>query len=133
MKKLEGCNTVSFVANCSGGANLGEGSFNWKENSKSQKGSLTEQSKQFAMANNPAQSSDGGDKELLQQKQQYIDEINSLKKQISANDKKQQDLIDRIRAAKQANNYPWQTNYRRSTIRLMQQTHNCKSVVCSSE
>ena len=105
-KKLEGCNTVSFVANCSGGANLGEGSFNWKENSKSQKGSLTEQSKQFAMANNPDQSSDGGDKELLQQKQQYTDEVNSLKKQISANDKKQQNLIDRIRAAKQANNYP---------------------------
>lgn len=105
-KKLEGCNTVSFVANCSGGANLGEGSFNWKENSKSQKGSLTEQSKQFAMANNPDQSSDGGDKELLQQKQQYTNEANSLKKQISANDKKQQDLIDRIRAAKQANNYP---------------------------
>ena len=65
-KKLEGCNTVSFVANCSGGANLGE----------------------------------------LQQKQQYTNEVNSLKKQISANDKKQQDLIDRIRAAKQANNYP---------------------------
>lgn len=105
-KKFEGCNTVSFVANCSGGANLGEGSFNWKENSKSQKGSLTEQSKQFAMANNPDQSSDGGDKELLQQKQQYTNEVNSLKKQISANDKKQQDLIDRIRAAKQANNYP---------------------------
>lgn len=105
-KKLEGCNTVSFVANCSGGANLGEGSFNWKENSKSQKGSLTELSKQFAMANNPDQSSDGGDKELLQQKQQYTNEVNSLKKQISANDKKQQDLIDRIRAAKQANNYP---------------------------
>lgn len=105
-KKLEGCNTVSFVANCSGGANLGEGSFNWKENSKSQKGSLTEQSKQFAMANNPDQSSDGGDKELLQQKQQYTNEVNSLKKQISANDKKQQDLIDRIRAAKKANNYP---------------------------
>ena len=105
-KKLEGCNTVSFVANCSGGANLGEGSFNWKENSKSQKGSLTEQSKQFAMANNPDQSSDGGDKELLHQKQQYTNEVNSLKKQISANDKKQQDLIDRIRAAKQANNYP---------------------------
>lgn len=105
-KKLEGCNTVSFVANCSGGANLGEGSFNWKENSKSQKGSLTEQSKQFAMANNPDQSSDGGDKELLQQKQLYTNEVNSLKKQISANDKKQQDLIDRIRAAKQANNYP---------------------------
>ena len=105
-KKLEGCNTVSFVANCSEGANLGEGSFNWKENSKSQKGSLTEQSKQFAMANNPDQSSDGGDKELLQQKQQYTNEVNSLKKQISANDKKQQDLIDRIRAAKQANNYP---------------------------
>lgn len=105
-KKLEGCNTVSFVANCSGGANLGEGSFNWKENSKSQKGSLTEQSKQFAMANNPDQSSDGGDKELLQQKQQFTNEVNSLKKQISANDKKQQDLIDRIRAAKQANNYP---------------------------
>ena len=105
-KKLEGCNTVSFVANCSGGANLGEGSFNWKENSKSQKGSLTEQSKQFAMANNPDQSSDGGDKELLQQKQQYTNGVNSLKKQISANDKKQQDLIDRIRAAKQANNYP---------------------------
>lgn len=105
-KKLEGCNTVSFVANCSGGANLGEGSFNWKENSKSQKGSLTEQSKQFAMANNPDQSSDGGDKELLQQKQQYTNEVNSLKKQISANDKKQQNLIDRIRAAKQANNYP---------------------------
>lgn len=58
------------------------------------------------MANNPDQSSDGGDKELLQQKQQYTNEVNSLKKQISANDKKQQDLIDRIRAAKQANNYP---------------------------
>ena len=104
-KKMEGCNTVSFVANCSGGANLAEGSFNWKENSKSQKGSLTEQSKQFAMANSPDQSS-GDDKELLQLQKQYTDEVNSLKKQISANDKKQQELIDKIQAAKQAKNYP---------------------------
>lgn len=105
-KKLEGCNTVSFVANCSGGANLAEGAFNWKENSKSQKDNLTEQSKKFAMANNPEQSSDGGDKELLQKQKEYTNEVNSLKKQIAANDKKQQELIDKIQAAKQAKNYP---------------------------
>ena len=105
-KKMEGCNTVSFVANCSGGANLAEGSFNWKENSKSQKGSLSEQSKQFAMANNPEQSSSGDDKELLQKQKEYTNEVNSLKQQISANDKKQQELITKIQAAKQAKNYP---------------------------
>lgn len=33
-KKMEGCSSVSFVANCKGGAKLGEGSFNWKENGK---------------------------------------------------------------------------------------------------
>lgn len=105
-KKMEGCNTVSFVANCSGGANLAEGSFNWKENNKDQKGSLIELSKKLAMANNPEQSSGGDDKELLQKQKEYTNEVNSLKKQISANDKKQQELIDKIRAAKQAKNYP---------------------------
>lgn len=105
-KKMEGCNTVSFVANCSGGANLAEGAFNWKENSKSQKDNLTEQSKKFAMANNPEQSSDGGDKELLQKQKEYTNEVNSLKKQIAANDKKQQELIDKIKAARNAKNYP---------------------------
>ena len=104
-KKMEGCNTVSFVANCSGGANLGEGSFNWKENSKDQKDRLTERSQELAMANNPGQSSDG-DKELLQKQKEYTNEVNSLKKQISANDKKQQELIDKIQAAKNAKNYP---------------------------
>lgn len=105
-KKMEGCNTVSFVANCSGGANLAEGSFNWKENSKSQGSSLTEQSKLFAMANTPVQSSDGDDKELIQLQKQYTYEVNSLKIQISENDKKQQELIDKIQAAKNARNYP---------------------------
>ena len=104
-KKMEGCNTVSFVANCSGGANLGEGSFNWKENSKDQKDRLTELSQKLAMANNP-ESSSGDDKELLQKQKEYTNEINSLKKQISANDKKQQELIDKIQAAKNAKNYP---------------------------
>lgn len=99
-KKLEGCSTVSFVANCSGGANLAEGAFNWKENSKAQKGSLTEQSKQFAMSNSPEQSSDGEDKELLEKQKQYTNEVNSLKQQITANDKKQRELLDKEQQAK---------------------------------
>lgn len=99
-KKLEGCSTVSFVANCSGGANLAEGAFNWKENSKAQKGSLTEQSKQFAMSNSPEQSSGGEDKELLEKQKQYTNEVNSLKQQISANDKKQRELLDKEQQAK---------------------------------
>lgn len=97
-KKLEGCSTVSFVANCSGGANLAEGSFNWKENSKRQGGSLTEESKNFAMSNSPETSN--GDKELLEKQKQYTDEVNSLKKQITANDTKQRELLDKEQQAK---------------------------------
>lgn len=100
--KMEGCNTVSFVAQCSSGGNLAEGAFNWKENSKSQKGNLTEESKKFAMSNNPQSS--GEDKELLDLQKQYTNEISNLQTQITQNDKKMQQLIDKIYQAKLAGN-----------------------------
>lgn len=100
--KMEGCNTVSFVAQCSSGGNLAEGAFNWKENSKSQKGNLTEESKKFAMSNNPQSS--GEDKELLDLQKQYTNEISNLQSQITQNDKKMQQLIDKIYQAKLAGN-----------------------------
>lgn len=90
-KKMEGCSSVSFVANCKGGAKLGEGSFNWKENGK-QGNHLNEASKGFAKE--PTPDSEGeGINTLLDKQKEYENQIASLKKQISDNDKRMQSLL----------------------------------------
>lgn len=101
-RKMAGCNTVSFVASCSGGANLAEGSFNWKENSYQQGSTLTQASKTLAMSNAPATGDE--EKQLLQKKKEYNAEITVLKSEISANDKKQQEILAKIKQAKLAGN-----------------------------
>lgn len=101
-KKMEGCNTVSFIASCSDGGNLAEGSFNWKENGNQGKSLQDPKSKNFAMRN--SQETNEDEKELLEKQQQYTNEINALNKQISQNDAKMQDIIDRISQAKLAGN-----------------------------
>lgn len=90
-KKMEGCSSVSFVANCKGGAKLGEGSFNWKENGK-QGNHLNEASKGFAKE--PTPDSEGeGINTLLDKQKEYENQIASLKKQISDNDKRMRSLL----------------------------------------
>ena len=101
-KKMEGCNTVSFIASCSDGGNLAEGSFNWKENGNQGKSLQDPKSKNFAMRN--SQETNEDEKELLEKQQQYTNEINALNKQISQNDAKMQDIIDKISQAKLAGN-----------------------------
>lgn len=101
-RKMAGCNTVSFVASCSGGANLAEGSFNWKENSYQQGSTLTPASKTLAMSNAPATGDE--EKQLLLKKKEYNAEINGLKWEISANDNKQQEILAQIKQAKLAGN-----------------------------
>lgn len=99
-KKMAGCNSVSFLASCDDGANLAEGSFNWKENGKQGNSLEDPKSKNFAMSS--TQAVQGGDKELLQYQKQYEDEIASLSYEISSNDAKMQSLVDRIYQAKLA-------------------------------
>lgn len=90
-KKMEGCSSVSFVANCKGGAKLGEGSFNWKENGKQGK-HLNEASKGFAMEEAPG-AEEGEINTLLDKRKKYENQIASLKKQISDNDKRMRSLL----------------------------------------
>lgn len=90
-KKMEGCSSVSFVANCKGGAKLGEGSFNWKENGKQGK-RLNEASKGFAMEEAPG-AEEGEINTLLDKRKEYENQIASLKKQISDNDKRMRSLL----------------------------------------
>lgn len=90
-KKMEGCSSVSFVANCKGGAKLGEGSFNWKENGKQGK-LLNEVSKGFAMEEAPG-AEEGEINTLLDKRKEYENQIASLKKQISDNDKRMRSLL----------------------------------------
>lgn len=101
-KKMEGCNSASFVAKCHDGATLAEGAFNWKENGN--QGSRLEdpKSKEFAMRNSSADNE--GEKELLESQKKYTEEVNSLKREISQNDAQMQALIEKIYQAKLANN-----------------------------
>lgn len=103
-KKMEGCSSVSFVANCKGGAKLGEGSFNWKENGK-QGNHLNEASKGFAKE--PTPDSEGeGIKTLLDKQKEYENQIASLKKQISDNDKRMRSLLQQKNQALFKGNKP---------------------------
>lgn len=97
-KKLEGCNSVSFTASCDGGASLAQGSFNWKENG-SQGSSLTEASKGFAMTATPDSQNNNID-ELLKKREEYEQQVATLKQQVTTNDGKLKDLIEQQEQAK---------------------------------
>lgn len=103
-KKMEGCNSVSFIAQCDDGATLGEGSFNWKENGSQGNKLEWPKSKDFAMSNSPM--ADDGSKPLLQKQKEFSDEVNALKSEIKGNDTKMRNLITRINQAKMNKNIP---------------------------
>lgn len=103
-KKMEGCNSVSFIAQCDDGATLGEGSFNWKENGSQGNKLEWPKSKDFAMSNSPT--ADDGSKPLLQKQKEFSDEVNALKSEIKGNDTKMRNLITRINQAKMNKNIP---------------------------
>lgn len=103
-KKMEGCNSVSFIAQCDDGATLGEGSFNWKENGSQGNKLEWPKSKDFAMSNSPM--ADDGSKPLLQKQKEFSNEVNALKSEIKDNDTKMRNLITRINLAKMNKNIP---------------------------
>lgn len=103
-KKMEGCNSVSFIAQCDDGATLGEGSFNWKENGSQGNKLEWPKSKDFAMSNSPM--ADDGSKPLLQKQKEFSDEVNALKSEIKGNDNKMRNLITRINQSKMNKNIP---------------------------
>lgn len=103
-KKMEGCNSVSFIAQCDDGATLGEGSFNWKENGSQGNKLEWPKSKDFAMSNSPM--ADDGSKPLLQKQKEFSDEVNALKSEIKGNDTKMRNLITKINQAKMNKNIP---------------------------
>lgn len=104
-KKMEGCNTVSFIAQCEDGASLGEGSFNWKENGAQGNHLEWPKSKDFAMSHSPVLEDDGS-KELIRQQKELSDQVNALRSEISSNDTQLRSLLDRINQAKRYKNYP---------------------------
>lgn len=124
-RKMEGCNSVSFTATCDGGASLGEGSFNWKENGK-QGNSLNEKSKEFAMRGTP----DSGDNEvdeLLGKRKEYEAQISSLQSQIATNDRKQKELLGQIQQAKLAGNQTKATELQSQYDSLSNETASLKN------
>lgn len=103
-RKMAGCNMVSFIANCNDGAKLAEGNFSWKENGDQGKSLEDPKSKEFAMK--ATVTSGNEDKELLAKQKEYTGAITHLKEQISQKEKEMSELVDKIYAAKQANNKP---------------------------
>ena len=100
--KLKGCNSVTFSAKCDDGANVAEGSFNWKENGKQGKSLEDPKSKNFALDYTQLSSNDS--KELQDKKKGYEADIENLQKQIRDNDNKLNSLITQINQAKMAHN-----------------------------
>lgn len=100
--KMKGCNSVTFLSKCDDGANVAEGSFNWKENGKQGKSLEDPKSKNFALDYTQLSSNDS--KELQDKKKGYEADIENLQKQIRANDIKLNSLITQINQAKMAHN-----------------------------
>ena len=100
--KMKGCNSVTFLSKCDDGANVAEGSFNWKENGKQGKSLEDPKSKNFAL--DYTQLSSNESKELQDKKKGYEADIENLQKQIRANDNKLNSLITQINQAKMAHN-----------------------------
>lgn len=98
--KMKGCNSVTFLAKCDDGANLAEGSFNWKENGKQGTRLEDPKSKNFAMGATPVDNSSSN--ELQQKKKECQNTIQSLEEQIRSMDKKRSALINQISQAKMA-------------------------------
>lgn len=99
-KKMKGCSSVTFSAKCGDGANLAEGSFNWKENGNQGKQLEDPKSKNFALDYTPSSSNESA--ELQNKKRGYQAEIKNVEEKIRANDKKLQSLISQINQAKLA-------------------------------
>lgn len=99
---MKGCNSVTFLSKCDDGANLAEGSFNWKENGKQGKSLEDPKSKNFALDYTQLSSNDS--KELQDKKKGYEADIENLQKQIRTNDNKLNSLIRQIHQAKMAHN-----------------------------
>lgn len=100
--KMKGCNSVTFTAKCDDGANLAEGSFNWKENGNQGTRLEDPKSKGFAMGATPSTNSDAN--ELQQKKESYQIEIKRLEEQIRSMEKEKSSLIAQIRQAQLAHN-----------------------------
>lgn len=130
-KKLEGCNSVSFIAQCDDGASLGEGSFNWKENGN-QGGSLEwPKSKDFAMENSPKV--DDSAKELVQKQQQLSDQITALKAEIRSNDTKMKDLLSKIQQAKWKKDYTYAAKLQEEYDKLSNKNASLKEELSEKE
>lgn len=98
--KMKGCNSVTFLARCDDGANLAEGSFNWKENGKQGNWLEDPKSKEFAMGGTPSDNTAAN--ELQQKKEEYQNTARSLEEQIRSVDKKRSALVGQISQAKMA-------------------------------
>lgn len=98
-KKMEGCNSVSFTASCSGGASLAQGSFSWKENGR-QGNSLTETSREYAMRQTPDSENNNVD-DLHAVRPEYEEPVLQLRAQVAEKTAKQEELIKQMKEAKQ--------------------------------
>lgn len=98
--KMKGCNSVTYSAKCDDGANLAEGSFNWKENGDQGNRLEDPKSKNFAMGATPV--SDNGANELQQKKRDCQASITDLENQIRSIDREKTSLISQINQAKMA-------------------------------
>lgn len=87
--------SVTFIAHCGTGQDLGSGSFSWKVNSKKQKGSLTDYSIELAMGASD-QSSDKDIKSLEEKEKQLRSEIEDFKKQETELDDQMSTLSKKI-------------------------------------
>lgn len=85
--KLKGIYSVTYIAQCENSLKLGEGAFSWKVNSKKQKGSLTEYSKELAMETRGESNQNEMD-QLMELEKSYNDSLTYFKQQEEANDKK---------------------------------------------
>lgn len=85
--KLKGIYSVTYIAQCENSLKLGEGTFSWKVNSKKQKGSLTEYSKELAMETRGESIQNEMD-QLVELEKSYNDSLTYFQQQEEANDKR---------------------------------------------
>lgn len=79
-QRMRGCESVSFILNCSGGGSMGEASFSWKEHGSHNHKDIREDSKQYAMETTLSEMSDLSD--LDAQIAEYEQQIKDIDAQI---------------------------------------------------
>lgn len=126
-QKVSGAASATFLANCKNSQSLGDGSFQWKENSKQQKGEITEYSERLAMMTKGESSTPEDLDALTSREAELKQEIKDLEKQEEDLDAQCRALQQKIQQAQFNGDYQTAAMYRQQWYAYDAQLNSTKA------